>query len=144
MSGRLRLCEMRAALISVLVLAAAAPTAAGARLEFFRSPSGNISCYLDARNARCDIADKEWTIAKRPKGCPRDIEFGQGLTVSSRGSRGQVVCAGDTALGAKKVLAYGRSLTVGRLKCTSRRSGMTCRNRGGHGFRISRTRHDLF
>ncbi len=37
-----------------------------------------------------------------------------------------------------KVLHYGKSMRFGRIKCTSRRTGMTCRStRSGHGFRVS-------
>ena len=39
--------------------------------------------------------------------------------------------------GQAKVLRYGRSITFGRLKCTSSEKGLTCRNRS-HGFFLSR------
>jgi hypothetical protein len=48
------------------------------------------------------------------------------------------VCAGDTALGAKNVLAYGRTWQRGPITCTSRVTGLTCRNARGHGFFLSR------
>ena len=44
-----------------------------------------------------------------------------------------------------KVLRYGRSTTYGRLKCVSRRLGMTCRSlASGHGFRVSVERRETF
>lgn len=128
----------------VLSLAAAAPAAA---FTAFESPSGNIGCYVDrSAGARCDVAKREWTVTQRPRGCPADMDFGQGMIVN-RGGRGHVVCAGDTALlgGDGPVLAYGQSRTEGRYRCTSRRSGMRCVNRrNGHGFVVSRERYRLF
>jgi hypothetical protein len=36
------------------------------------------------------------------------------------------------------VLAYGRTKRVGPFTCTSRRTGLSCHNRNGHGFTVSR------
>ena len=119
----------------------AAPASAS---EFFSSPSRNISCDLDAQSVRCDIGRRNWKITTPPAGCPSDSDFGQGLFVTRAGNRGRVVCAGDTALGARRVLPYGRSVTVGRITCMSRSTGMTCRNGRGHGFFLSRESFRLF
>ena len=44
-----------------------------------------------------------------------------------------------------KVLRYGRSTTFRRLKCISRRRGMTCRSlASGHGFRVSVEKRETF
>jgi hypothetical protein len=41
---------------------------------------------------------------------------------------------------ATKTLAYGHSITVGTITCTSVVTGMTCRNTdGGHGFAVSKS-----
>ena len=43
------------------------------------------------------------------------------------------------------VLAYGKSRGFGRFTCTSRTTGLTCRDRrSGHGFAVSRERQRLF
>jgi hypothetical protein len=43
------------------------------------------------------------------------------------------------------VLAYGKSRSFGRFTCTSRTTGLTCRDRrSGHGFEVSRERQRLF
>jgi hypothetical protein len=48
-------------------------------------------------------------------------------------------------LGSRRVLGYGRTIRFGRrIACTARRSGLTCRNRDGHGFFLSRERVRLF
>ena len=36
------------------------------------------------------------------------------------------------------ILAYGSSTHFGAITCTSDTTGLTCRNRGGHGFFLSR------
>jgi hypothetical protein len=42
------------------------------------------------------------------------------------------------------VLAYGAQWTRDGLTCKSERAGVTCTNRKGHGFRLSRARQELF
>jgi hypothetical protein len=44
-----------------------------------------------------------------------------------------------------KKLAYGTSKSFGRFTCTSRTTGLTCRNRNnGHGFSVSRESQKVF
>ena len=132
-----------AALTVLLTGLIAAPSAARAHELFaFRSPSGNIGCQLDASAARCDIRARDWSPPPEPAGC--EVDYGQGLTISRTGSRGRFVCAGDTALGAGPTLAYGRTVRRGGISCTSQRSGVTCKNARGHGFRLSRESHRRF
>jgi hypothetical protein len=136
---------MRTTLLA-LVLAGLVPTgASAASLVGFRSPSGNIGCFVgDDYSARCDIRDRTWSPPPRPARCGSITDYGQGLEVGRTG-RGHAVCAGDTAMGDQRRLAYGHSTTAGRYTCSSARSGITCRNRRtGHGFFISRTYYRLF
>ena len=42
-----------------------------------------------------------------------------------------------------QVLAYGRTKHVGPFTCTSRRTGLSCHNRNGHGFTVSRERQSV-
>ena len=122
-------------------VAIAAPTAA--RSAFFRSPSGNIGCAMDRScGVRCDIAKRGWRTPPKPRSC--DLDFGQGVAVGSHG-RARFVCAGDTVLGARRLLAYGHGRRVGRYSCISKRVGMRCVNRRSrHGFFLSRQRFSLF
>lgn len=129
------------------VLAAALTTglsAADAMADaFFHAPSRNISCVVGGGSARCDIASHTWRITRRPAGC--HLDFGNGFTLARRGSRGQVSCAGDTLIGSRgTTLRYGRRITRTGITCTSRSSGMTCRNGRGHGFFVSRQSYRLF
>jgi Family of unknown function (DUF6636) len=121
-------------------LALAAP--AGALVQF-ESPSHNIGCVLSAKfGARCDIRTHAWKPPPKPKWC--DLDWGDGLEVGRRGN-GHFVCAGDTALGGKRVLGYHKSITRGRFRCTSYRNGMRCVNvRNTHGFKIARRKATWF
>jgi hypothetical protein len=126
-----------ATLVVAGLLLAAAPSAGA--FTFFQSPSGNIGCVIVKRQGvRCDIRERSWQPPPKPDWCT--VDWAGGMEVGRRG-RGQFICAGDTVLNDKRKLAYGTSIRRGRFVCTSRRSGMRCRNRrNGHGFRLSRER----
>ncbi len=114
-------------------------------LSAFRSPTGNIGCMLFAALARCDVADRRWSLPARPASCPDQVEFGQGAQVGRQGA-GRLVCAGDTARDpTAPVLAYGTGASIGPFVCVSRSSGMTCTNsRTGHGFTVTAQDYRLF
>ena len=123
-------------LITLALAALGAPAAASA--ASFRSPSGNIGCYILSDGVRCDIVRRDWEPPPKPASC--ELDYGHGLSVGRRG-RGRFVCAGDTALNNGRKLHYGASIARGRFRCTSLRSGMRCVNeRNGHGFKLSRQR----
>lgn len=42
-----------------------------------------------------------------------------------------------------QVLGYGTTKHVGPFTCTSRRTGLSCHNRSGHGFTVSRERQSV-
>jgi hypothetical protein len=114
-------------------LLAAAPAGAA---TLFETPSHNIGCAVSKTGARCDIRVREWKPPPKPASCP--VDWGHGLTVERRGV-GRFVCAGDTVLGGKRVLGYGKSIRRGRFRCTSRRNGVRCVNlRNEHGFKLAR------
>jgi len=127
--------------VCALALAVAAP--ASASLASFRSPSGNIGCYVFGQGARCDIRNHDWTAPPKPPSC--DVDWGQGLAVDRHGRAGYV-CAGDTALDpSSPTLGYGDKIKRGRFKCVSKQSGIKCVNkRNEHGFKISVQRAKLF
>ena len=111
------------------------------RQVFFHSPSKNIYCIIfrfqGKATARCDIMQRTWPAPHRPHSC--HLDYGNGAEVGPHG-KGHFTCAGDTILGqGHRVLRYGRSIKLGAIKCTSRRTGMTCRSvESDHGFAISR------
>lgn len=122
----------------------AAPGAGGggpvrhvSEITAFRSPSGNIGCYIAPDSARCDIRERNWTPPAPPADC--DLDYGQGVEVGPTGAA-SLVCAGDTAFDATSpALAYGESIQAGVIRCTSSESGMDCTSTAsGHAFTISR------
>ena len=124
----------RAPVVLVVIAAALlAPAAAQGAYRDFRSPSGRIGCafYSDAetpRQVRCD-----W-----------DGGGDHAVTLNEAG-KGRRIRITDTVRNpTARVLAYGRTTSFGRLRCTSRRTGMTCRNRAGHGFTVSVERQRVF
>ena len=116
------------------VLYLASPAAAQATYRDFRSPSGKVGCafYSDAEvplMVRCDWrgSDDEAVVLRET-------------------GRARIRHVTDTVMNPDaKRLRYGRSTTFGRLKCISRRRGMTCRSlAGGRGFRVSVAKRELF
>jgi eukaryotic-like serine/threonine-protein kinase len=124
---------MRIALL-VAAFALLAPASAQAAFRDFRSPSGKVACafYSDAETpplVRCD-----WQGAD-------DEAMQLGET-----GRARVRHVTDSVMNPEaRVLRYGRSTTFRRLKCISRRRGMTCRSLvSGHGFRVSVEKQERF
>jgi Family of unknown function (DUF6636) len=124
-----------------LLLASAAP--AQALVVQFRTPSANIGCVFSSEPVgrgpylRCDILSGLKPKPSRPRGCTLDLT---GFELNATG-RARVVCAGDTAVNRRaKVLRYGSRWSKGGFTCTSRRTGLRCKNRSGHGLFLSRAR----
>jgi hypothetical protein len=129
---------VRAVLVAMLALALAAP--AEAVVLHFRTPSSNIGCIfsteatLGGAYLRCDILSGLKPKPRR-RGCDLDLT---GYELSPRG-RATIVCAGDTAVNKRtRALRYGSKWSRGGFTCTSKKTGLSCRNRSGHGFVLSR------
>ncbi len=136
---------MRAVLAGLAMLLAG--PAAAQDFVVFRSPTGNIHCLMperegDWQGVRCDILEAEISYPLRPADC--ELDWGHAFEVPGQGSAG-LACAGDTvATPDSPVLDYGRQITHAGVTCTSEKTGMTCVNRDGHGFSLSRARQRLF
>jgi len=105
-------------------------------LASFRTPTGNIGCFLDRASARCDIHDHTYSAPPKPADC--DLEWGDAIQI--RGGPAAFVCHGDTALDpSASVLAYGARTRQGSMVCESAENGVTCFQEGtGNHFFISR------
>ena len=121
-------------------------TAARARFVEFQSPSGNIHCNIvkssGGNSARCDIDEHSFDPPPKPSTC----HFDWGPFVKVR-KRAYWACVSDPATGSPDVpvLRYGHSRKVGHVRCTSRRTGMTCTNlKTRHGFRLARAAATFF
>jgi hypothetical protein len=127
----------------VLAVAGTLAGAAPAHAFWFQTPSHNIACMGDKHSIRCDtrFQTKFMAPAYKPKGC--DVDWGP-LTMGPR-TRAHIACVGDTVLNPKaSVLAYGTTKIFGPFTCTSRTSGLRCRNLAGHGWFLRRQKQFRF
>jgi uncharacterized protein DUF6636 len=116
----------------------------------FKSPSGNINCYVFATQggvADCVVRTATWpSMPPKPVSCtldwaPTEVQL-VGAHVTLGGCRGDVgprcYTGGDRCV----VLEYGDAITTGRVRCVSSASGIACRRTVGSrpGFLIARER----
>lgn len=116
------------------------PAASSASPSSFRLPSGNIGCmYFDASSTghawlRCDV---RFGLKPEPR---RACELDWTGIVFPTAGRPKAECAGDTAIDSRaRVIAYGGKWSRGGYTCFSRRTGLKCTRRNGHGFFLSRS-----
>ena len=96
----------------------------GATQASLRSPTGNLSCELNATQVHC-----------------QSINSPHSVTMSADGAL--KICNGSNCLrsppGSAPTLAYGGQVTVGRFRCLSQESGIICSLiQSGKGFLIDR------
>jgi hypothetical protein len=111
---------------------------ASTRFEFFQTPSHNIGCVYDTVtiHLRCDILSGLKPPPSKPPGCQNDWTFGYQMDPAGHARK---VCAGDSVFSpSARVIRYGTTWRRGPFTCKSRRLGLRCRNRVGHGFFLSR------
>ena len=120
---------MRRPLLAGALVALALPATATAKVRWFHSPSGNIQCEVAANDPRGTYAYCQ--------------TFEPLASVKLNRAGHSKVCHGGSCVGNGPenafTLRYGKSVTVGPFRCTSRTSGLTCVvTSSGHGFRIAR------
>jgi hypothetical protein len=136
-----------------MMVAAFSPSVVGAaaiRYVSFQTPSRNIICdgdIWDVAHTFVECGIKSGLVGARILPCsPGDPQTDR-VFVGAKGRGGRVLCAGDPgpflATGAP-VLQYGRTWHEGGIACSSERTGLTCTNRLGHGFFLSRQRWRVF
>ena len=119
-------------------------------LPGFRSPSGNIRCFVVPSSTLpallvCSLAHADYTgrLQARCMGPSGGGVDWHGFTLRASG-RGTINCTGGilynptTQRPSTARLAYGKRWQAGPFTCWSRVIGVTCRNRAGHGLSISR------
>jgi hypothetical protein len=92
----------------------------------FASPSYNIVCSKAGGGVQCVLGGKAPAYRLPASGRP--------FRASSIANKGLE----------PSPLAYGKSTTVAGIPCKSETAGVTCTNRGGHGFFLSRESQRLF
>jgi hypothetical protein len=117
-------------------------------LQGFQTPSHNIYCTasgpMDGGPAelRCDVQHSTARPRPTPRSC--DLDYGDAFVLHPGGGAG-LMCHGDTVADASDpVLEYGRGWSGHGMTCASQPTGLTCRNRQGHGFFLSRAAQTLF
>ncbi len=133
---------VRLAVVTATLFLALSGTGSAA-VFLFRMPSSNIGCAYSNEpghggpTLRCDVLTGLKPPPPRPRGCNLDWTFGYQMHPTGRALR---VCAGDTTVDRHaKALRYGHRWRAGGFNCRSRRTGLRCHNRSGHGFFLSRT-----
>ena len=144
---RTRSTAARLVLVAALAGLATAGSASAASVHF-ESPIGNINCFVGSTPssfAECLVRTGSWPhLPPKPRSCMLDwAPYTVGLTgqrVSLGACRGDVGPLCYVGSGHCTVLAYGTSVTVGKVRCSSATTGVTCRSTVGahHGFRIAR------
>jgi hypothetical protein len=137
----------RAALVAGVVALAAASTASATVVPGLVSPSGNIRCVYAARTDHrnegglfCTIGHAGYSAQLQQRCIARATVDWHGWGLSPRG-KGSVVCTGGALwFGTPRYarVAYGRDWRAGPYTCHSAFTGVTCRNRAGHGLFLSR------
>jgi hypothetical protein len=110
--------------------------AAGARADvFFKTPSGNIVCQSVAA-----LGELQCSVLSSRRGSALPVYF-----VGRRGRSYVRTLHGNPAVDVP-ILGYGKTRRVlgGAVLCTSRKRGLTCRNRSDHGYFLSRGERHRF
>jgi hypothetical protein len=131
----------------VLALTFAATAVSVTRLPGFRSPSKNIKCLFvpGGRSMMlCQIAHADYARKLEAYCAAPSIGVDWGGFSLGPTKKGSVVCTGgvlydpDTQHPSYVTLPYGHVWRHGAFTCWSRVTGVTCRNRKGHGLFVSR------
>jgi hypothetical protein len=123
-------------------------------IGYFKTPSSNIVCvYVVGKNANPPLVACGIRSGLKPPPPRRRCAYGDPVadrvSLLATGRTQVPSCAGDPGpfvgltVGAR-VVGYGKSWSGSGLRCTSAFSGLTCRNRSGHGFFLSRSRWRRF
>lgn len=120
----------------------------------FKTPSGNILCFT--ANSEFERSTFWCRALANARGCVDGLDVGWVLGPGQRGSRnpnrGPVArcgepgtrawVAGQAASSSVQVLRYGQRLSIegAHVVCVSRKTALECRNRGDHGFVVSKER----
>jgi hypothetical protein len=110
--------------------------------EVFTSPSGNISCTIDAERARCVINDYDYSPPQKPDDCRLD-DWGSIVVANDEGAGFSCLEAPESE-GPARVLGYGDSISAAGMTCTSSEEGMECTSdESGVGFNVRRASVDF-
>jgi hypothetical protein len=140
----------------------AAQTAPASSVHF-TSPSGNIDCILSPARppfVECLVQKANWPqVPKKPASCdldwvPTEVDMSSKVDTNRRrvsvgacrGDIGPLCVPNTTGRDRCSTLAYGRSVTIGPIRCSSALSGVTCRYTSAPrvGFKVAREGYTLY
>ncbi len=139
--------NLRLCLLTMTLALVAGSSAAMAEEFYFKTPSDNIYCGYDDNDGkayvRCDIKSYTPTTRKRPADC--ELDWGYAFAIGALDKRGSILCAGDTVINPQaEALSYGTSWKRKSITCGIEETGVTCANRKGRGFFLSRAEQRVF
>lgn len=129
------------------------PPGSNGKSGYFKTPSANIVCgytvYSGSRAGESYVGCRiKSGLKPEPPGTPRGCWTNGDVLLRAIGrtKTGGPICPGDDEGDAgvlvyesrARVLTYGSAWSGGGLRCTSAETGLTCRNKSGHGFFLSR------
>jgi hypothetical protein len=136
------------ALLLSLVLA---PHAGALTDGYFKTPSGSIVCVVHSQAfVLCGIKTglkprPPYTSACKASGLDYNADR---VSLGATGPAHPIACSGDAGPfvgeGSARVLGYGKTWSRGGLRCSSAVKGLTCSNKSGHGFFLSRAHWRAF
>jgi hypothetical protein len=140
-------CSLAVVLAALAAVGAAGTSASTDGFGFFKTPSGKIVCQwatggTPSASVECGVSTGlKPPIPKSGAACTRLDYVGNRISLSVTGKAGLVPCAGDAGPfadpGHTVYLNYGKTWNAPGLSCKEAMSGLTCRNRDGHGFFMS-------
>jgi hypothetical protein len=113
----------------------------------FQTPSGNIFCnghVTGSGGLGCTIVSKSGTPPMvKPNSCSG--YWGHEFKLGGNGNA-SMTCRASAPSQADytDIAPYGESAEFGNITCTSERTGLSCRNKLGHGFFLSRSSQQIF
>jgi hypothetical protein len=134
---------MKFAVLASAMLALVMTTSAHAQMLGFQTPSGNIHCQADNYDdewLRCDMKVQD-RVPPRPRNC--DDDWGGAFAIDRHRASG--ICHTDTVISESlPILPYGATWKGFSFTCLSTPVGLTCTNRKGRGFTLSRAAQKIF
>ncbi len=113
--------------------------------EYFKIPSGNIHCRANTSDntLECEIQTNNAKLPPKPQDCELDWGNRFYMTLTGKAERS---CHGDTlGLDPKNpVLAYGKTWKQNGFTCISKQTGLTCKNKAGRGWTLSKSNQEFF
>ena len=128
-----------------LVLFLSLPNSAFADGYGFMTPSGNIFCNgaVESREISCTIVERMGQPAlQRPASCT--ATWGHTFHLSATGAVTLACTNAPRRVNYTDIASYGATGQFGDITCQSETTGLTCRNRDGRGFFLSRSRQSVF